>query len=138
MLPSEFMNFRALTQILIPTATFLLVSCGSDFDGSYSGNVNGKEIVINLDEDKKAQITGYFPDTLKGTWKEEHILGKNAIWVSFEGPTEKPFRLRFELQPEGKGLRVTGIKARSLGKGTKLTPIELKGTPILSPSDPKI
>jgi hypothetical protein len=133
MLPSEFMNLRALTQILIAAATFLLVSCGSEFDGSYSGNVNGKEIVLHLEEDKTAQISGYFPDTLEGTWKEEDILGKSAIWVSFDGPTEKPFRLRFELQPEGNGLRVTGIKARPLGKGTKLTPIELKGSPILSP-----
>ena len=132
------MNLRALTQILIPAATLLVVSCGSEFEGSYSGDVNGKEIVLHLDEDKKAQITGYFPDTLEGTWKEEDILGKSAIWVIFEGPTEKPFRLRFELQSEDKGLRVTGIKARPLGKGTKLTPIELKGTPILSPSDPKI
>ena len=132
------MNFRALTQTLIPAATLLVVSCGSEFDGSYSGNVDGKEIVLHLNEDKKAQITGYFPDALEGTWKEEDILGKSAIWVIFEGPTEKPFRLRFELQPEGKGLRVTGIKARPLGKGTKLTPIELKGTPILSPSNPKI
>jgi len=132
------MNLRALTQILIPAATFLLMSCGSEFDGSYSGNVNGKGIVLHLDEDKKAQITGYFPDTLEGTWKEEDILGKSAIWVIFEGPTEKPFRLRFELQSEDKGLRVTGIKARPLGKGTKLTPIELKGTPILSPSNPKL
>ena len=132
------MNFRALTQILIPVATLLVVSCGSEFDGSYSGYVGGKEIVLHLNEDKKAQLTGYFPDTLEGTWKEEDILGKSAIWVSFEGPTEKPFRLRFELQPEGKGLRVTGIKARPLGKGTKLTPIELKGTPILSPSNPKL
>ena len=132
------MNLRSLTQILIPAATFLLMSCGSEFDGSYSGNVNGKGIVLHLDEDKKAQITGYFPDTLEGTWKEEDILGKSAIWVTFEGPTEKPFRLRFELQSEDKGLRVTGIKARPLGKGTKLTPIELKGTPILSPSNPKL
>ena len=132
------MNFRALTQILIPAATVLLMSCGSEFDGSYSGNVEGKEIVLHLDEDKKAQITGYFPDTLEGTWKEEDILGKSAIWVSFEGPTEKPFRLRFELRPEGKSLRVTGIKARPLGKGTKLAPLELKGTPILSPSNPKL
>ena len=132
------MNFRALTQILISATAFLLVSCSSEFDGSYSGNVNGKEIVLHLAEDKKAQITGYFPDTLEGTWKEEDILGKSAIWVIFEGPTDKPFRLRFELQPEGKGLRVTGIKARPLGKGTKLTPIELKGTPILSPPNPKI
>ncbi len=132
------MNLRSLTQILIPAATFLLMSCGSEFDGSYSGNVNGKGIVLHLDEDKKAQITGYFPDTLEGTWKEEDILGKSAIWVIFEGPTEKPFRLRFELQSEDKGLRVTGIKARPLGKGTKLTPIELKGTPILSPSNPKL
>ena len=132
------MNFRALTQTLIPAATLLVVSCGSEFDGSYSGNVDGKEIVLHLNEDKKAQITGYFPDTLEGTWKEEDILGKSAIWGIFEGPTEKPFRLRFELQPEGKGLRVTGIKARPLGKGTKLTPIELKGTPILSPSNSKI
>jgi len=132
------MNLRALTQILIPAATFLLMSCGSEFDGSYSGNVNGKGIVLHLDKDKKAQITGYFPDTLEGTWKEEDILGKSAIWVTFEGPTEKPFRLRFELQSEDKGLRVTGIKARPLGKGTKLTPIELKGTPILSPSNPKL
>jgi len=114
------------------------MSCGSEFDGSYSGNVNGKGIVLHLDKDKKAQITGYFPDTLEGTWKEEDILGKSAIWVTFEGPTEKPFRLRFELQSEDKGLRVTGIKARPLGKGTKLTPIELKGTPILSPSNPKL
>ena len=127
------MNFRALTQILIPAATLLVVSCGSEFDGSYSGYVGGKEIVLHLDEDKKAQITGYFPDTLEGTWKEEDILGKSAIWVIFEGPTEKPFRLRFELQSEDKGLRVTEIKARPLGKGTKLTPIELKGSPILSP-----
>ena len=132
------MNFRALTQTLIPAATLLVVSCGSKFDGSYSGNVNGKEIVLHLNEDKKAQITGYFPDVLEGTWKEEDILGKSTIWVTFEGPTEKPFRLRFELQSEDKGLRVTGIKARPLGKGTKLTPIELKGTPILSPSNPKI
>ena len=127
------MNFRALTQILISATTVLLVSCSSEFDGSYSGNVNSKEIVLHLAEDKKAQITGYFPDTLEGTWKEEDILGKSAIWVIFEGPTEKPFRLRFELQSEDKGLRVTGIKARPLGKGTKLTPIELKGSPILSP-----
>lgn len=132
------MNLRALTQILIPAATFLLMSCGSEFDGSYSGNVDGTGIVLHLDKDKKAQITGYFPDTLEGTWKEEDILGKSAIWVTFEGPTEKPFRLRFELQSEDKGLRVTGIKARPLGKGTKLTPIELKGTPILSPSNPKL
>ena len=132
------MNFRALTQILISATTFLLVSCSSEFDGSFSGNVNGKEIVLHLDEDKKAQITGYFPDTLEGTWKEEDILGKSAIWVIFEGPTEKPFRLRFELESGVKGLKVTGIKARPLGKGTKLTPIELKGTPMLSPLDPKI
>jgi len=127
------MNFRAIAQILIPAATLLLMSCGSEIDGNYSGNVNGKGIVLQLHEDKNADITGYFPDALEGTWKEENILGKSAIWVIFEGPTEKPFRLRFELQPEGDGLRVTGIKARPLGKGTKLVPVELRGTPLLKP-----
>ena len=133
MIASAFMNFRALVQILIPAATLLLMSCGSEIDGNYLGNVNGKEIVLQLHEDKNANITGYFPDALEGTWKEENILGKSAIWVIFEGPTEKPFRLRFELQPEGDGLRVTGIKARPLGKGTKLAPVELRGTPLLKP-----
>ena len=41
------MNFRALTQILISATTFLLVSCSSEFDGSYSGNVNGKKIIVS-------------------------------------------------------------------------------------------
>ena len=133
MLTSEFMNFRALAQILIPAATLVLMSCGSEIDGNYSGNVNGKGIVLQLHEDKNAHITGYFPDPLDGIWKKENILGKSAIWVTFEGPTEKPFRLRFELQPEENGLRVTGIKARPLGKGTKLAPVELEGTPLLKP-----
>ena len=57
---------------------------------------------------------------LVGTWVEEKTFGEPLIWISFDGPEEKPFRLRFELKAEGENFRLTGIKARPLGKGNQI------------------
>lgn len=57
------------------------------------------------------------------------------IWISFDGPEDKPFRLRFELKPDGSNFELTAIKARPLGKGTKLNPVVLKGSPVFKPQD---
>jgi hypothetical protein len=61
------------------------------------------------------------------------MFGDPQIWVTFDGPEEKPFRLRFELKPHGQDLHLIGIKARPLGKGTKLNPINIEGIPIFKP-----
>ena len=46
-------------------------------------------------------IIYYFPDELSGQWVEEKTF-KTQIWATFNGPKEKPFRVRFELIQEEK------------------------------------
>ncbi|MBT3541380.1 MAG: hypothetical protein HN489_09605 [Opitutae bacterium] len=113
---------------------FFLTSCGQDIQGSYSGLVEGKEVTLQFKDDKQVLIVGYFPVPLVGTWMEEKTFGEPMIWISFDGPEEKPFRLRFELKAEGENFQLTGIKARPLGKGTKLNSIKIQGDPVFKKS----
>ena len=118
----------------ISTAIFtFLVGCGIDLHGTYVGNIEGKNITIQFQKDGGASIVGYFPDELMGNWVEEKTFGEPEIWVTFDGPEEKPFRLRFEFKPEEGSFLLKGIKARPMGKGMKLNPVELKGTPLFKP-----
>ena len=114
---------------------FLLASCGKEIQGNYSAMVEGKEVTIQFKEGNQVLVEGYFPIELTGEWVEEKTYGDPMIWVSFDGPEEKPFRLRFELKPEGENFQLTGIKARPLGKGTKLNPVKIEGSPIFKPKN---
>ena len=114
---------------------FLLASCGKEIQGNYSAMVEGKEVTIQFKEGNQVLVEGYFPIELTGDWVEEKTYGDPMIWVSFDGPEEKPFRLRFELKPEGENFQLTGIKARPLGKGTKLNPVKIEGLPIFKPKN---
>lgn len=122
------------SSILIFLIIFFLTSCGQDIQGSYSGLVEGKEVTLQFKDDKQVLIVGYFPVPLVGTWMEEKTFGEPMIWISFDGPEEKPFRLRFELKAEGENFQLTGIKARPLGKGTKLNSIKIQGAPVFKKS----
>jgi hypothetical protein len=114
---------------------FLLASCGKEIQGNYSAMVEGKEVTIQFKEGNQVLVEGYFPIELTGDWVEEKTYGDPMIWVSFDGPEEKPFRLRFELKPEGENFQLTGIKARPLGKGTKLNSVKIEGSPIFKPKN---
>jgi hypothetical protein len=114
---------------------FLLASCGKEIQGNYSAMVEGKEVTIQFKEGNQVLVEGYFPIELTGEWVEEKTYGDPMIWVSFDGPEEKPFRLRFELKPEGENFQLTGIKARPLGKGTKLNSVKIEGSPIFKPKN---
>jgi len=114
---------------------FLLASCGKEIQGNYSAMVEGKEVTIQFKEGNQVLVEGYFPIELTGDWVEEKTYGDPMIWVSVDGPEEKPFRLRFELKPEGENFQLTGIKARPLGKGTKLNPVKIEGSPIFKPKN---
>ena len=109
---------------------FFLIGCGFNVDGDYTGNIEGKEITIQFENNGTASILGYFPKELSGLWVEEKTFGDPQVWVTFNGPKEKPFRLRFEFKPEGEKFLLVGIKARPLGKGTKLNPVKIDGTPL--------
>lgn len=109
---------------------FFLVSCGKEIRGNYSALVEGKEVSLQFKEGNQVLVEGYFPVGLTGDWVEEKTFGDPMIWISVDGPEEKPFRLRFELKPVGENFQLTGIKARPLGKGTKLIPVKIEGTPI--------
>jgi len=114
---------------------FLLASCGKEIQGHYSAMVEGKEVTIQFKEGNQVLVEGYFPIELTGDWVEEKTYGDPMIWVSVDGPEEKPFRLRFELKPEGENFQLTGIKARPLGKGTKLNSVKIEGSPIFKPKN---
>lgn len=120
--------------VLIFLIIFFFASCGQEIQGKYIGLVDGKEVVLQFKDDKQVLIDGYFPISLVGTWVEEKTFEDPLIWISFDGPEEKPFRLRFELKAEGENFRLTGIKARPLGKGTKLNSIKVQGTPVFKKS----
>tara|TARA_B100000902_G_scaffold393339_1_gene447395 strand:- start:737 stop:1141 length:405 start_codon:yes stop_codon:yes gene_type:complete len=124
---SKYMTISVM--VLLTT----LLGCGQIMDGDYTGTVEGKDITLQFLPDGTASVLGYFPNQLVGTWVEEKTFGDPQIWVTFDGPKEKPFRLRFEFKPQGKNFQLTGIKARPLGKGTKLNPVMIKGTPIFKP-----
>ena len=109
---------------------FFLIGCGINVDGDYTGNIEGKEITIQFENNGSASILGYFPKELSGLWVEEKTFGDPQVWATFNGPKEKPFRLRFEFKPEGENFLLVGIKARPLGKGTKLNPVKIEGTPL--------
>ncbi len=117
----------------IVVTTIFLSSCGNEFHGTYDGVVNGKTVSLQLLEDETAAITGFFPEELKGSWQEEKFLDREEIWVTFDGPEKKPFRLRFELQTTTDGLKVKTVKSRPMGKGAKLVPLEIEDSPILRP-----
>ena len=114
---------------------FLLASCGKEIQGNYSAMVEGKEVTIQFKEGNQVLVEGYFPIELTGDWVEEKTYGDPMIWVSVDGPEAKPFRLRFELKPEGENFQLTGIKARPLGKGTKLNSVKIEGSPIFKPKN---
>lgn len=109
------------------------IGCGINVNGDYTGTVDGKEITIKFENNGSVSILGYFPKELSGIWVEEKTFGDPQVWATFDGPKEKPFRLRFEFKPDGENFLLVGIKARPLGKGTKLNPIKIDGTPIFKP-----
>lgn len=111
-------------------SVFFLIGCGINVDGDYTGIIEGKEITIQFENNGSASILGYFPKELSGLWVEEKTFGDPQVWATFNGPKEKPFRLRFEFKPEGENFLLVGIKARPLGKGTKLNPVKIEGTPL--------
>ena len=110
---------------------FCLSSCGGEPEGTYHGTVNGKLTSIEFLNQSKARLSGFFPEELEGSWKKEDFLDRQEIWVTFEGPEEKPFRLRFELLETDDGLMVKGVKSRPIGKGMQLAPLQIEGKPIL-------
>jgi hypothetical protein len=110
-----------------------ITSCGLDLSGGFTGKVDGKDVTIYFEESNSALLQGYFPVDLKGSWVEEKTFKEPQVWVTFDGPEDKPFRLRFELEQEGENFRIVKIKARPLGKGTKLNSIPIEGNGILSP-----
>jgi hypothetical protein len=110
-----------------------ITACGLDLNGGFTGKVDGKNITIYFEESNTALLQGYFPVDLKGSWVEEKTFKEPQVWVTFDGPEDKPFRLRFELEQEGENFRIVKIKARPLGKGTKLNSIPIEGNGILSP-----
>ena len=109
------------------------IGCGINVNGVYTGNIDGKKITIKFENNGSVSILGYFPKELFGLWVEEKTFGDSQVWATFDGPKEKPFRLRFEFKPEGENFLLVGIKARPLGKGTKLNPIKIDGAPIFKP-----
>ncbi len=129
--------FIKMKSVIIRFVLFLVIfqfcGCGLDISGSFSGKVDGKKITIHFRDGKSAVLEGYFPVTLVGTWVEEKTFKEPQVWVTFNGPEEKPFRLRYELKQEGESFRLLQVKARPLGKGTQLTPVKINGQPILSP-----
>jgi hypothetical protein len=117
--------------LLILVSNF--IGCGINVNGDYTGNVDGKEVSIKFENNGSVSILGYFPKELAGIWVEEKTFGDPQLWATFDGPKDKPFRLRFEFKPEGENFLLVGIKARPLGKGTKLNPLKIDGTPIFKP-----
>ena len=111
----------------------LFVGCGINIDGDYNGNIDGKKITVKFENNGSVAILGYFPKELTGLWVEEKTFGNPQIWATFDGPKEKPFRLRFEFKPEGENFLLVGVRARPLGKGTKLNPVKIDGTPLFKP-----
>jgi hypothetical protein len=110
-----------------------ITGCGLDLSGGFTGKVDGKDVTIYFEECNSALLQGYFPVDLKGSWVEEKTFKEPQVWVTFDGPEDKPFRLRFELEQEGENFRVLKIKARPLGKGMKLNSIPIEGNRILTP-----
>jgi hypothetical protein len=111
-----------------------LASCGKEIQGNYSALVEGNEVNLQFKDDKQVLLEGYFsPVALTGEWVEEKTFGDPMIWVTFNGPREKPFRLRFELKAMGENFSLVAIKARPMGKGTKLNPVKFNGSPVFKP-----
>ena len=127
------MRVSKYMMILVMVLLSIVWGCGTTVDGEYTGTIEGKDISLQFLPDGTATVLGYFPNQLAGTWVEEKTFGDPQIWVTFDGPKEKPFRLRFEFTPQGENFQLTAIKARSLGKGTKLNPVMIEGTPIFKP-----
>ena len=110
-----------------------ITGCGLDVSGGFTGKVDGKSITIYFEESNAAVLHGYFPVELKGSWIEEKTFNDPQVWVTFDGPEDKPFRLRFELEQDGENFRLLKIRARPLGKGTKLNSIPIEDNIILTP-----
>lgn len=110
-----------------------LISCGIEINGNYTAIIENKNVVLRFGHDGDVILSGYFPNELSGKWVEEKTFKEAQIWATFDGPKEKPFRLRFELKPNGQDFQLIGIKARPIGKGMKLNPVEFKGKPIFKP-----
>lgn len=123
-----FLNF-----IFVVIVNILLSSCGTQLDGTYTAVVEGKAVTIHFEQNGVSTLQGYFPTVLSGNWVEEKTFKESQIWATFDGPEEKPFRIRFELKPNAKNFQLVGIKARPIGKGMKLNPVKFKGSPIFKP-----
>ena len=104
--------------ILVVLINFTFSSCGIQLEGTFTGFVEGQHVSIKFEQDGKASLKGYFPKILYGNWVEEKTFGDPQIWATFDGPEEKPFRIRFEFKAENSNFRLIGIKARPMGKGT--------------------
>ncbi|MBT3665899.1 MAG: hypothetical protein HN548_00335 [Opitutae bacterium] len=126
---------KKITKRLCLLFLFFLACCGKEIQGNYSALVEGDEVTLQFKDGKKVLLEGYFsPVALTGDWVEEKTFGDPMIWITFNGPKEKPFRLRFELKPDGNNFLLVGIKARPMGKGTKLNPVKFNGSPLFKPN----
>lgn len=115
---------------LLALAFLLLASCGSDHPGTYQAVLEGKTTTFVLEDDGAARLTGYRPEELLGEWKQESLQGEKALFIDFEGPPEKPFRLRFDLRPKKDGLHLARILARNTGPGTQFREITPERKPV--------
>ncbi len=116
--------------LLLGLALLLLASCGSDHPGTYQAVLEGKTTTFVLEDNGTARLTGYRPEELLGEWKQESLQGEKALFIDFDGPPEKPFRIRFDLRPKDDGLHLARILARNTGPGTQFREITPKLKPV--------
>ena len=117
-------------------ALTLIFSCADNkkYVGAYSGILvmedGTHDTEITLTESGTATLSGFHETEIQGDWEKEKVgeSKDEGVWASFDFPK---YRMRFELAPENKGLRVARISLRKKGK-TVLRTLKLqKANPFL-------
>ncbi len=108
----------------------LLAGCGgSGLEGEFVGSIGQKqEVILRFIDSEKVELRGYWGDPLSGHYEKSSMKGQSVDSVVFQGPEEKPFKLRICYQKGKDGLEILSIHSRMIGPGARYISTEPDST----------
>jgi hypothetical protein len=124
------MKISSISRILLLLTTLFSSGCGgTGLEGEYLGKIGQKSnVTIRFFDGSEAEITGYWNQPLKGSYKKSSIKGENVDSIVFLGPSEKPFKLRVCYETKEDHIEILAIHSRVFGPGARYIQTESDST----------
>ena len=108
----------------------ILAGCGgSGLEGEFVGSVGQKQgVSLRFIDSESVELRGYWADPLYGHYEKSSMKGQVVDSVVFQGPQEKPFKLRICYQKSEEDLEILSIHSRMIGPGARYISTEPDST----------